>query len=340
MWYASTTGPPPFSGPQITRAQKKKTPRRQPKGLHVPARTRGRTGVFLLPLFSESGSPRQPLAARHKASHPVVSAVSVALTPLESLCFEQVSFWVGVVQRNQGRSGRLVEGRPYTRLPASELVSNLEERLPFLAITVRQVRSALNRLVQLGLLVREQFWQRERWRSDYWYSLPLTEAEAASQGPGLAAPEQPENPVKPGVSVLVTPREPELAFRGDGSGQPFLLPLASNLPEQNQAEGHLVSKPNSQPASRVDGKREPVVAAGSLQGPCRGQVNPNPAPTPTQHPLRSGNAAAPAKGTAWARIHALAAAFQREQVAPVSPSAVVLGGKVRRIDDGACAPLR
>jgi hypothetical protein len=161
-----------------------------------------------------------------------------ALSALESLCLDQVRFWVGVVARNRGRSGRVVDGVPYTRLPAGDLVANLTERFPFLSVTLRQVRRALSRLVALGLVLRQQFWQSERWRSDYFYAVPV-----------------------PGSSPQVTPVEPLADSREVLQGQPFLKSLPSTHPVQE-----VLSHGEGQPlASPVDGRGAPVPPApGSL----------------------------------------------------------------------------
>ena len=259
----------------------------------------------------------------------VPTSQSPSLTVLESLCFEQVSFWVGVVERNRGASGALVNGVPYTRLPAGELVANLTERLPFLSLTVRQVRRALNRLVELGLLVREQFWQT-RWRSDYWYTVPAV---------ACSGTEPPETQVGTEVSVSVTALNHAGSECCDQGGHPFLKPLSSSLPNQNQAEGpSVVEQSNPLPLTPT---------APPLQGSVQTAAAPLP-PVPTAPPLQgrtvpSGVPQAPVPGpfqSVQQRILALAARFDPASLAPVSPSAVVLNGKVHRVDDGPCAPLR
>lgn len=250
------------------------------------------------------------------------------LSALEALCFDQVGFWVGVVARNGGRSGRVVDGVPFTRLPAGDLLGNLQERFPFLSVTLRQVRRALSRLVDLGLVVRQQFWQSERWRSDYFYTLP-TDAEA------------PENPK---VSHVVAQGN-QTESPGLPGSYPLLKPLASALPKKTQAEGPLVVEPNSRqaPASRVDTEVVLVQPAATLQPTSTAQPPAFPQRAPqapsTAYPSAVTTAPTP-KGKVWERIHALSAAFQRDSVQSVSPSALVIGGKLHRIDDGACAPLR
>lgn len=252
---------------------------------------------------------------------------SPSLSPLESLCFEQVSFWVGVVERNRGASGALVNGVPFTRLPAGELVSDLEERFPFLSVTVRQVRRALNRLVELGLLVREQFWQC-RWRSDYWYSLPEAATAAAAQT-------APEVPVNTEVSVSVTPLSYTGSVCTNHGGNPFLTTLPSSLPEQTR-QTDVESEPQTEAQTALTVRGVPVF----LQDPAQAPTPPLP-PTPASSPLQ-GLLEASQKGrqSVVQRILSLAAQFDPASLSQVSPSAVVLNGKVHRISDGACAPLR
>ena len=243
----------------------------------------------------------------------MTTTAHVQLTPLESLCFSQVEFWIGVVEKSQGRCGRLVDGRPYTRLPAAELVATLEERYPFLSVTVRQVRRALNRLVALGLLVRDQLWRQERWRSDYWYS----------RG-----------------DLPVTPQSPGEDLRSDPEVTPCLSTPSSSLPDQNQEPERVTSslEPTAeQPsASPIDGGRcvaEPLEAPEVASTPRVDGHHPTPIQT-CQSPTGRSQA------TVWERVKALAARFDPSKLEVVSPRAVVVGGRVLRVDDGATSPLR
>jgi hypothetical protein len=254
------------------------------------------------------------------------------LTPLESLCLTQVQFWVGVVERNQGRCGRLVDGRPFTRLPAQELVENLEERFPFLAVTVRQVRSALNKLVSLGLLVREQFWQRERWRSDYWYSLPETRDDRD-----------------------VTPESPQLEQRSDKGVTPSLKPLPSSLPEKtNGPNGKERTTTSSEPTDRqpnsIDNDGDPRGVQEAQEQPSRprGVVSHFKAGSDSQGV--TGTSQRPARR--FSGVNAIierclelaglppTATVDLSTLEPVSPRGVVVGGRLLRVDDGPTAPLR
>lgn len=175
-----------------------------------------------------------------------------ALSLLESVCYEQISFWVGVVAKNGGRSGRVVDGTPWTRLTASDFVRLLGDRYPMLALTERQVRYALNRLVDLGLVLRERWWQSECFRSHSWWALCRRVDAVCPDAPGI-----------------------------DAVGMGIVGPHCS---------------------------------LGDSQ---RG----------TQMGIR-------------ARIRALASCFCPDAVVPVSPSGVIVRGRLLRVDDGACAPLR
>ena len=264
-----------------------------------------------------------------------------ALSALESLCLDQIRFWVGVVARNRGRSGRIVEGVPFTRLPAGELAEHLMERFPFLSVTLRQVRRALSRLVELGLVVREQFWQSERWRSDYWYSVP---ASAAASG----------------VADSVTPEDPVAASSGDDLGSPSLTPLSCSLSDEDRASRVSVSVGVSavalcEPTASSPTAGDPTALTRGVpavpptapsMGPSAQPSQPSPtisATAGTQAALPSAQVSGPLgshSGSVWARIRELAAAFNPSQLEAVSPTAVVVRGRVCRIADGDCAPLR
>ena len=262
-----------------------------------------------------------------------------ALSALESLCLDQIRFWVGVVARNGGRSGRIVDGVPFSRLPAGELAEHLIERFPFLSVTLRQVRRALRRLVELGLVAREQFWQSERWRSDYWYSLPASpDPEAGSRTAASTAGD-----------LQVTPELQDAATSEGGDGSPSLQALPVCDPNENRQAG-LGSDSGNEPASlcvsSVGGTSGSAVRnPTALTGGCPSSASERPL-LPLSLPFApaacalSSEAAQGRLGSVRDRIRALAAAFDPSRLVAVSPSAVVVDGKVRRIADGACSPLR
>jgi hypothetical protein len=89
--------------------------------------------------------------------------------PLDALLLPRVLRWVAVVFRQKSRCGYLdADGRPWTRLPAKDLVAQLE-REEGLEVTVRRVQRSLVRLAEAGYLVRTQ---RTKWwgQRDWWYS--------------------------------------------------------------------------------------------------------------------------------------------------------------------------
>jgi hypothetical protein len=267
----------------------------------------------------------------------VSASQTPSLSVLESLCFEQVTFWVGVVARNGGKSGRLVNGAPFTRLPAGDLVDNLTERLPLVSLTVRQVRRALNRLVELGLVVREQFWQ---WRgcSDYWYSLPAGSVGGSTQGAESVTPSA--NPVSTGLTETVTPPLPTGSHPCDQNGHPFLKPLSSSLSEQTrQTDEDTEPKPQPSTQKALTREGDPVPPQVPVQTVTDRLPQP-PTANPPQTRTGPSGALIGLREYANQRIRALTAAFDPASVVPVSPSVVLIGNKVHRINDGACAPIR
>lgn len=260
-------------------------------------------------------------------------SASLALTPLESLCFEQVTFWVGVVARNNGKSGRVVAGTPWTRLPAKDLVANLTERLPLLFVTVRQVRAALRRLVELGLVVREQFWLPECLRSDYWYSLGTVPAEGTDSLSDQPAT-TPSETVTP-CDLTGTREEPQPEPPSDQNGHPYLLNPTSTYPERTRrtdVDEQSQSQEPQPPASRVDGE-----GASTPPEPPAADLQPQNRPVT---PVANSNPLAGLQGSVWDRINALSSLFDPRTVQPVSPRAVVVGNRTLHVSDGACAPLR
>ena len=232
---------------------------------------------------------------------------ATSLSCLESLCYEQISFWVGVVAKNGGRSGRVVSGTPWTRLTASDFVRLLGERFPMLAVTERQVRYALSRLVDLGLVLREKFWQSECFRSHSWWALSACPdvAPCPEGAPAVGTPT-----VNPDALTVVT---------GTDTG----------------VTPNLRTLPSSSDLNLIQATRAELTGGRACSGGM-GAISPSPQPVvigphcPLGHP----------QGGIWARINALASSFCPDAVDPVSPSGVIVRGRLLRVDDGACAPLR
>ena len=285
---------------------------------------------------------------------------ATSLSCLESLCYEQISFWVGVVAKNGGRSGRVVAGTPWTRLTASDFVRLLGDRFPMLAVSERQVRYALNRLVDLGLVLREKFWQSECFRSHSWWALRAVGACPDAVGAdGAVGDDSLGHPGHPGGAVgacpdavgadslghpvrSVTPVAPPLLSRTATGVTPNLKPLPSSSdlhsnqvirseltkgdPGHGHGHGHGVEfgHPLGHPGCPdAPLPRDPALGHGHPVG----AIGPH---CPVGH----------SQGGIWARIHALASSFCPDAVDSVSPSGVIVRGRLLRVDDGACAPLR
>jgi hypothetical protein len=97
--------------------------------------------------------------------------VSASLTnPLDALILPRVLRWIAVVFRQKSKCGHLdaEDGRPWTRLPAKDLASQLL-REEGLEVSVRRIQRSLQRLVEEGHLAR---CQRTKWwgQRDAWFS--------------------------------------------------------------------------------------------------------------------------------------------------------------------------
>lgn len=100
--------------------------------------------------------------------------------PLDALLLARVRRWVEVVFRQRSKCGQLdKDGRPWTRLPASDLARQLEEQ-EGLTVAPRRIQRSLARLAEGGYLARQQ---RGVWRRDFWYSFPDTEWELQQHRP-------------------------------------------------------------------------------------------------------------------------------------------------------------
>jgi DNA-binding transcriptional ArsR family regulator len=99
---------------------------------------------------------------------------ALRLSPLAALCRVVIRRWIEVVRT--GRGGQIdVNGTPWTRLPADELLEQLEEEYG-VEVSIRTLRRALSELTTAGAVRREQRWCH-RWKRDYWYA-PTAEEEA------------------------------------------------------------------------------------------------------------------------------------------------------------------
>ena len=96
----------------------------------------------------------------------------------------RVRRWIDVVFRQKTRCGQLdKDGRPWTRLPAKDLASQLLEQ-EGLDVSVRRIQRSLARLEAAGYLARQQ---RGIWKRDFWYSYADTEWDLQQHRPTAVA---------------------------------------------------------------------------------------------------------------------------------------------------------
>ena len=134
--------------------------------------------------------------------------------PLDAMLLPMVERWVAVVLRQKTKCGHLdKDGRPWTRLPAKNLVAQLE-REQGLVVTVRRVQRSLERLADLGCLARLQ---RTAWwgQRDFWYSMPDEEwqptpppAPSTTETPETVEPRRSETTLVSG-QILDSPLPPQ-----------------------------------------------------------------------------------------------------------------------------------
>lgn len=156
-----------------------------------------------------------------------MSACKTPLTnPLDALLLPRVLAWVAVVFRQKSKCGYLdAEGRPWTRIPAKDLVKQLEEE-DSLSVSTRTVQRSLERLAAAGYLARLQ---RTKWwgQRDYWYSWTDEEWELQSYRPTAASRRSP--------AAVTLQREPSRRPEASGvSGQGSMS--SSSLTQSSKGE--------------------------------------------------------------------------------------------------------
>jgi hypothetical protein len=72
------------------------------------------------------------------------------------------------------------EGTPWVRVPAQVISDQMLEQY-HVAFSVRRTRSALNRVVEKGHLVRTQHVGSHKWSTVYFYRLPVAQQPPASE---------------------------------------------------------------------------------------------------------------------------------------------------------------
>lgn len=216
-----------------------------------------------------------------------------------------LQFWWFVVRK--GRGGRLdpATGLPHTTVSAQQASDWLLEKLS-IKLDMKACQRALRSLVKKGVVTRQQ--ERKRWGNHSYTYAPATEVVSNQE------------------DTKVQPRDLEgPSTRTQVSNQAVLSSSSTTVPtalapdgENRQERTSSKSEQPAAPASPV-GKGKPLgFGHSALQSP----------------PVLSRGR------SVWEKVKSLASALDLTAIEPVSPSKVVVGGKVFVVDDGPCAPLR
>jgi len=180
--------------------------------------------------------------------------------PLDALLLKRVRCWIEVVFRQKTRCGQLdADGRPWSRIPASDLARQLEEQ-DGLEVSVRRIQRSLERLVEAGYLARRQ---RTKWfgQRDYWYSWtddewslqqhrPTAVARSSSVTPQRETQRRSEASVPP-VHVLPSPSSNQHSSKTEQK-------VAPQLDGQSPVTGTRGTHKGQQPTSRAPGRGNPL----------------------------------------------------------------------------------
>lgn len=264
-----------------------------------------------------------------------MSAATATLTSTEALVASQLTYWVQ--KALDGLGGKEdSDGNRWSWLSASDLRDRLLRRF-YTDLTEHSLYRVLRSLVAKGWFVRAQLLYSTHRNSTYFYrfgpnhpdankgdSRGVTEVEAAA-----------EQERQHGVSVLYTPSISSKGLpKNPSKGLSKAADAAKPVKRTTSSDKPATQQPAASPLDREDSCATPQVPSQVVTAPSP-QVQPE--LSLQGHTVPSGVAS---RGTVWERVRALTAQFNPASLAPVSPSAVVLNGKVHRVDDGACSPLR
>ena len=234
---------------------------------------------------------------------------------------------LGILKRywfatSKGKGGRLIEGTPWTKVSAKDMAAYLQaERLE---VSVKTAQRSLRRLVEMGYCRREQLGLR-RWNHEAWFAPPLE---------GVLFGESPERTTgcslkysSEGISAdhKVIEDPPKVSFADPSSG----TPLVKGDPPERFQEGASSRTPND-PSYFCSSSYKSVYKSGEDRFECSDELaTQQPVPTHSISEVlrRCQERAGPVLG--WTG-----------EVSPVSPRAVVIGGRKFQIDDGPTSPLR
>ena len=285
-----------------------------------------------------------------------MSAATAPLTSTEALVASQLTYWVQ--KALDGLGGKEdSDGNRWSWLSASDLRDRLLRRF-YTDLTEHSLYRVLRSLVAKGWFVRAQLLYSTHRNSTYFYRFGPNhpDAHGGTQVPlPTCLPEAPR-PVQQGDSRGVT--EVETAAeqeRQQGVSVLYTPSICSKGLTKNPSKGLSKAADAAKAVKRTTSSGKPATqqpAAGPLdrEDSCATPQVPSqgaPAPLPQVEPTRPLQGRTDLPGVPQApfqsvqqRILALVARFDPASLTPVSPSAVVLNGKVHRVDDGACSPLR
>lgn len=267
------------------------------------------------------------------------------LTAPESLLARQITYWIGISEAGKGGSKDNL-GRGWTYLSAEDLQGRLIEQ-DKVELSIQTIYRALKSLVAKGWLLREKL-TSHRWHQVYHYTF---------------GPSHPEKQVKDrsdqnDQKEVIKASGSELRNLSETSSKKSISQIAvAQEPKPEQPQPNSIDK-ERQSTERPTASAEPEQPLTSIQGAASPELMAqlreietnyqqrleelrNPAPRPSFSPPPQKLPQTGGKQTTWQRIQALAACFDPNSTAAVSPKAVITKNNQRlRVDDGATAPLR
>ena len=231
----------------------------------------------------------------------------IVLKPVD-LAYLQIlrRFWY-VARR--GKGGKIIDGLPWIRVTASDMVGYFARE--GVIVSEGTISRSLRRLETAGRLQRKQLFLA-RWDHRYWYTPP-------SQGDHFDHPAVFEN-------------APSLKVSRSNQASDSVVPAGTDS-KRGSCD---VLKADRQLAESLAGPQEALGGHSSFEGDGLHQDGLR---TSLDAPGRHSGVMVE-QGATWDRVRMLAAKFDEACLEAVSPKAVLVGGRLMKVDDGACAPLR
>ena len=271
-------------------------------------------------------------------------STTVSLTPTEALVASQLSYWVQ--KALDGLGGKEdSDGKRWSWLSASDLRQRLLRRF-YTDLTEHSLYRVLRSLVSKGWFVRAQLLYSTHRNSTYFYRFGPAHPSATAPTVTSDCPEV-KTPAftgsHPGVSLLNTPSISSKVLTKSLSKGPSKGAAAA---EATTAVVTSSPEPKAQQPATLDTGRsitEPQKAPEDTATPQMLGSIARPVETPlvsSESPLANPSHLSSQARSVWERVQALAASFDPSKVEAVSPRGVVSGGKLLRVNDGLCSPLR